>query len=182
MRIYIIGSLREPRIGDIATRLRNEGHDVFDDWRSPGEQTDEKWMEYERARGRKYTEALAGSHAWNVFSYDKAWLDWADAVVLVLPAGKSAHLELGYAIGRNKLGYILLDGEPERYDIMYLFASGVLESVDELVSELAHGPYNEAGPEGRRPSQAAAGSRQVAGSNHERNSAPGESPRRWEVC
>lgn len=135
MNIYVIGSLREPRVHDVATYLRSLGHEVFDDWRSPGPDTDEQWQAYEKARGRTYVEALAGTHADNVFEYDKKHLDAADAVVLVLPAGKSAHLELGYIIGKGKPGYILMDGEPDRFDIMYRFATKVVMDMEELEHE-----------------------------------------------
>jgi hypothetical protein len=55
---------------------------------------------------------------------------------LILPAGKSGHLELGYMIGKGKLGYILLE-DPDRWDVMYQFSSGVFYELDELIQELA---------------------------------------------
>lgn len=110
--------------------------DIFDDWYSPGANTDDEWQRYELARGRTFREALQGYHAHHVFEFDKYHLDKADAVVLVAPAGKSAHLELGYVIGKGKPGYILMDGEPDRYDIMYSFATGIFLSVEELMEEL----------------------------------------------
>ena len=59
-------------------------------------------------------------------------------MVLALPAGKSGHLELGWALGQGKRGYILLEeSDPERFDIMYLFATKVVASVDELIEELS---------------------------------------------
>lgn len=134
--IYLIGSLRNPRVQEIAYDLRWRGFDVFDDWASPGPKADEEWQEYERARGRTYKEALYGAHARNVFAFDKEHLDLAEAVVLVQPAGKSAHLEFGYVMGRGGVGFILLDGEPDRYDIMPLFATNVCESLEELVMNL----------------------------------------------
>lgn len=134
--IYLIGSLRNTEIGPIATRLRAEGFDVFDDWRSPGPTTDDEWMEYEKARGRTYGEAIYGHHARNVFEFDKTHLDRADAAVLVLPAGRSAHIELGYIIGKGRLGYVLFPEEPERYDIMYQFADGVYFHLDQLIEQL----------------------------------------------
>jgi nucleoside 2-deoxyribosyltransferase len=49
-----------------------------------------------------------------------------------MPAGKSAHLELGYIIGQGKPGYILFDKMPERLDVMHVFANGVFFDVEEL--------------------------------------------------
>jgi hypothetical protein len=134
--IYLIGSMRNAKVMAIAKTLRENGFDVFDDWISPGPDADDKWQEYERLRGRTYRQALDGYHARHVFELDKYHLDRCDAAVLVQPAGKSAHLELGYIIGSKKPGYILLDGEPPRFDIMSLFATDIFESVDEMLFTL----------------------------------------------
>lgn len=133
---YLIGSLRNPKIQVLAEEMRAAGIDVFDDWHAAGERADDSWQEYEQARGRNYVEALKGAHAQNVFEFDKRNIDAARAVVLVIPAGKSGHLELGYAAGTGKPSYILLDGEPERLDVMYNFATAVFESVGQLIDEL----------------------------------------------
>jgi hypothetical protein len=134
--IYLIGSLRNPRIPEVAADLRAAGLDVFDDWYSAGPEADDSWQEYEQQRGRSFSEALDGAHARNVFDFDRFHLGIADAVVLVAPAGKSAHLELGWSLGRGKPGYVLLDGEPDRYDVMYRFATGVFTSVKDLIDAL----------------------------------------------
>lgn len=134
--IYLIGSLRNPRVPEVAYYLRAFGLEVFDDWYSPGPETDDKWQEYEKARGRTYPEALAGAHANTVFNFDVHHLKKATAVVLVLPAGKSAHLELGWVLGRGTPGYILLEPVTERFDVMYKFADGVFGQIDDLVTVL----------------------------------------------
>jgi hypothetical protein len=135
MVIYLIGSLRNPQVPIIAEQLRAAGHEVFDDWFAAGPEADDKWRDYEQARGRSYSEALSGYAAEHVFDFDRLHLERADVVILMLPAGKSGHLELGWALGRGKRGYILLDN-PERWDIMYKFASGVFFSVEDLIGEL----------------------------------------------
>jgi len=100
MKIYLIGSLRNTRIPDIANALASDPqlgeHEVFADWFSPGPEADGFWKAYEERRGRNFLEAIKGPHAKHVFDYDKKWLDWAEVAVLALPAGRSAHLELGY--------------------------------------------------------------------------------------
>lgn len=136
MIIYIIGSLKNPRVVEVGNKLRELGHEVVDDWYAPGPDADDYWRDYEKARGRTYREALKGLHVGHVFAFDKYHIDRAQVVILVMPAGKSAHLELGYAIGTGKKGYILLEGEPERWDIMYRFADDVFYTVDELVSAI----------------------------------------------
>lgn len=140
--IYLIGALRNLRVQEVAHELRANlgGEEVFDDWASPGEEADEKWQAYERRRGRTYRQALDGWHAQHVFHFDKTHLDRARAAVLLQPAGKSAHLELGYIIGQGKPGYILYLAEPERFDIMMLFATEVFTDVYHLIEALRRLP------------------------------------------
>lgn len=138
MKVYVIGSLRNDFVPHLGIELRKHGFDCFDDWHSNGREADDRWQGYEQRRGRSFADALKAPVAQNTFGLDKRMLDWCDAAVLVLPAGKSAHMELGYAIGRGKLGYILLDKEPERFDVMYAFAEAVVGTVDELLVQLDH--------------------------------------------
>lgn len=130
--IYLIGSLRNPQVPQTANRFRELGIEVFDDWYSAGPEADDKWKEYEIGRGRTYAEALQGFAAKHVFEFDRTHLERADSVVLVLPAGKSGHLELGWALGRGKRGYILLD-TVDRWDVMYQFADVVTTDLEEII-------------------------------------------------
>jgi hypothetical protein len=134
--IYLIGSLRNPEVPRIANILRAEGHEVFDQWYGAGPEADDYWQAYSKGKGLSYKEALADHGAQHVYSFDRRFLTLSDTVVLVLPAGKSGHLELGWALGQGKRGYILLDGEPERYDVMYNFATDVFHNLEELINAL----------------------------------------------
>jgi len=135
--IYLIGSLRNPEIPQIATKLRAEGYDVFDDWHAPGPQADDFWREYEKARGHSYKEALRGHAGRHIFEFDHEHLLRCDIGVMVMPAGKSGHSELGYLAGLGKPTFVLFDEEPERYDVMYQLFTAVCFSLDELKVELA---------------------------------------------
>lgn len=133
--IYLIGSLRNLEVPKIAARMRQAGLEVFDDWYAAGPEADDCWRDYEKEKGHSYKEALAGAAARNVFDFDKRHLDAASTVVLCLPAGRSGHLELGYCIGRGKKAYILIDS-PERWDVMYQFATGIYTDLEELIDEI----------------------------------------------
>jgi nucleoside 2-deoxyribosyltransferase len=135
-RLYLVGSLRDPNVPAVGNALREMGFDVFDDWFAAGPRADDEWQAYETKRGRTYVEALQGHAAQHVFDYDLEHLQDADAVVLIYPAGKSAFLELGYAIGAKKKGYIYLTSEPERWDVMAKFASGVHTTIEGLVEQV----------------------------------------------
>ena len=134
--IYLIGSLRNPDVPELAQILRKEtGHEVFDDWYAAGDKADDAWRDYEKARGHTYVKGLQGHAAAHVFEFDYFHLQRSDAAVLFLPAGKSAHLELGWMLGSEKPGYVLLDS-PDRWDVMYKFATGVFDNLQPLVEAL----------------------------------------------
>lgn len=132
--IYLIGALKNPQVPVVAKELRAAGHEVFDDWYSPGPRTDEHWQDYERDRGRTFAQALAGAHAQNVYIFDRYHLSRCSVAVLLLPAGKSAHLELGWCLGQGKRGYILVPETVDRFDVMYAFADAVVTSVGDLLT------------------------------------------------
>ena len=127
--------MRNPQIPELGKAIRQLGYDVFDDWFAAGEIADDSWRDYETHRGRTYAEALKGHAAQHVFGFDLEHLDRSDIGVLVLPAGRSGHLEFGYLCGQGKIGYVLLDG-PERWDVMYQFAAKVCANFKELETEL----------------------------------------------
>lgn len=134
--IYLIGSLRNPNVPHLGNFLRRRGYIVFDDWFAAGPEADDRWQAYEQLRGRPYDVALKGHAAQNVFRFDERHIREADTGVLYLPAGKSGHMELGIMIGMGKGGYILMEKEPDRWDVMYNFAHGVCFSWEDLALKL----------------------------------------------
>lgn len=134
--VYVISSLKNDSVPVMAKKLRDAGFTVIDEWFAPGPEADDWWTRYEKARGNNFVQALDSLHVEHVFNFDRRWLESSDAVVLLLPCGKSGHLEFGYAVGRGKKGVIVLDKEPERYDIMYRYADKVCYSMDEAVEFL----------------------------------------------
>lgn len=135
--LYLIGSLRNRAVIDLGNRLRSLGYDAFDSWIAAGPEADDYWQDYANKRGLTYREALKDYSAQHVFEFDRYHLDRCDGAVLVLPAGKSGHIELGYMAGLGKPTWILFDKVPERYDVMYNFATDVTFTEDELVSSIS---------------------------------------------
>ena len=131
-KIYVIGSLRGDGVRWVAAELRDDGHEVFDDWHASGPEADDIWQTYEQDRGHGFVEALTGKFAKHVLEFDKAGMEWADIGLLVLPAGKSGHLELGaYFVNvKGKEAHILMEDEPDRWDQMYGLATGVWPSLE----------------------------------------------------
>lgn len=140
---YLIGSLRNPQVPELASQLRNQGIQIFDSWFAAGPHADDCWRDYEKSRGLTYKEALADYAAQHVFTFDQRHLDRCYGAILVCPAGKSAHLELGYILGQGKPGYIYLPEEPERWDVMLNFATAVCYSIEELICKLKDQEYQE---------------------------------------
>jgi nucleoside 2-deoxyribosyltransferase len=136
--VYIAGSLKNSQIPELANQLQERGFDPFCDWISPGPMADDCWKEYSKARGWTYKQAIESHIAKNIFEFDKFHLDRCDALVLLAPAGKSAHLELGYTVGRGKPGFILFDGDPDpqRYEVMVQFATGIFFNREDLFATL----------------------------------------------
>jgi len=134
--IYIIGSLRNPEVVQFANELELQGFEAFADWQSPGPDADDFLRDYSKARGRDYKQTLQSHAARHIFEFDLHHIKRCDAAIMLMPAGKSGHLELGYVRGLGKPGYILFDKEPERVDVMYQFATDIFFKKEELFAEL----------------------------------------------
>lgn len=107
--LYLIGSLRNREIVHLENTLRKTGFDPYASWMAAGPEADDYWQEYCTIRGLSYREALRDYSAQNVFEFDHTHLERCDAAVLVMPAGKSAHIEMGFTVGRGKPAWVLFD-------------------------------------------------------------------------
>lgn len=70
------------------------------------------------------------------FPLDKQALDDCDVCVCVLPCGRSAHLEAGYAAGRGKKVIFCLHPDKFEPELMYLLGDGCVVTTRELASAL----------------------------------------------
>src|SRR3990167_5061896 len=131
-KIYLIGSLRNSRVPEVARELRTIGYEVFDDWYAAGPEADDYWQKYEQDRGHSYIEALNGNAANHVFHYDWTHLNNSDLALMVMPCGKSGWMEFGYMRGLKKPGLVLMEKEPERWDVMIGFANKIFYNLEDL--------------------------------------------------
>ena len=106
MNVYVASSWRNPFQPGVVEFLRSEGFEVYDFRNpSPGDsgfhwsEIDGGWKDWDLDR---YKSALESDLAKDGFGKDFAAMEWADACVLVLPCGRSAHLELGWFAGQGK--------------------------------------------------------------------------------
>ncbi len=117
-KIYVASSWRNTAQPEIVKALHFDGHSVYDFKNPrPGDcgfhwsAIDPKWQDWTPAQ---YRDALDHPIAKSGFASDFNAMKWADTFLLVLPCGRSAHLELGWACGQGKQTLILLDKmEPE---------------------------------------------------------------------
>lgn len=133
--VYLIGSLKNPKIPDIANQLTAAGYEAFADWHGAGPDADDKLWEYAQLRGLDYRQALQTYAAKNIFDFDKKHIDRAEMGVLIAPFGRSGCLELGYMLGDKKPGFVLLDKDPSRrLEVMLQFATGIAFNMEELLT------------------------------------------------
>lgn len=138
MRIYLASSWRNGQQQKILHALRDAGHEVYD-FRNPAPgESGYQWTEidpdWQRWSPRAFRDALKHPIAEHGFNRDMDALRSCDACVLLLPCGRSAHLEAGWAAGNGKpLGVLLADGEPE---LMLKMADAHCVSMDELLTWL----------------------------------------------
>jgi len=116
MKIYVASSWRNLRHPDIVAALKETGHSVYD-FRHPSDgvtgfawsEIDPDWQSWTAA---EYRAGLDHPLAREGFRRDMDALRTCDVCVLVLPCGRSAHLEAGWAIGAGRPTAILTrDGE-----------------------------------------------------------------------
>ena len=113
--VYVASSWRNPDQPFVVDAIRSTGHDVYD-FRNPPNGTGFAWSEIDPAwqhwTAAEYIAALEHPRAIEGFASEFDAMQRADTVVLVLPCGRSAHLELGWAVGAGKRTAILTrDGE-----------------------------------------------------------------------
>jgi hypothetical protein len=83
-----------------------------------------------------YLDALEHPRAIEGFGLDMAAMNKADTFVLVLPCNRSAHLELGWAIGQGKRTAVLLSEDPVVPELMYKMVDYLAPSVFDLLGWL----------------------------------------------
>jgi len=139
MRIYVASSWRNRYQPEVVQSLREHQFEVYD-FRHPAPGDDGfAWAEVDPAwqswTPTQYREALQHPLAQVGFAQDKLALQMADVTVLVLPCGRSSHVELGYAKGLGQRTAVLMLERCEA-ELMYLLCDHISLSLDELVAWL----------------------------------------------
>jgi len=138
MLIYLATSWRNERQPFLVEAMRKAGFDVYD-FRNPTmytegfafEQVAPGW-DHEHADPEIFLEVLAHERTEEGFVTDMAMLDRADIVILALPCGHDAHMEIGYAAAQGKETVILLS-DPCKASLMYKMADRIFTDEDTLL-------------------------------------------------
>jgi hypothetical protein len=114
MKLYVASSWRNELQPSVVEVLRQAGHEVYDFQHPPGgDHLGFSWSEidpgYDRWTAIDYIGALEHPIAVAGFDSDFDAMQEANGCVLVLPCGRSAHLEAGYFVGAGKPLWILLE-------------------------------------------------------------------------
>ncbi len=142
-KIYVASSWRNEHQEPLVKELQSLGFDVYDFNHPNGEdgfswsKIEEKWQDWSMA---EYREALKSDQAQFGFNRDFDAMKAANACVLCLPCGRSAHLEAGWMKGAGKKVFAFIPHnvhiEPE---LMYELLDGIALNVTELLQMLEGG-------------------------------------------
>lgn len=143
-KIYVASSWRNEQQADVVAALRAEGHEVYDFKNPEPGNTGFGW----RQCSEKPIDELSLTEFANLivahpvaqagFKLDRDALHWCDTCVMVLPCGRSAHLEAGYAAGQGKETVFLLSKDKFEPELMYLLGDGVCPTLADVIVHLRH--------------------------------------------
>jgi hypothetical protein len=144
--VYVASSWRNPLQVAVVAALRSLGIVCYD-YRSPAPGKEGfSWRDvspsWEHWTASQWREALSHRVAKAGFGLDRDALERADAGVLVLPCGRSAHLEAGWLAGRG-VPVFTLALEPQEPELMTLLlgpAKFLCTTMDELYLALGCDP------------------------------------------
>lgn len=139
-KIYVASSWRNEHQPRIVQGLRGHGHQVYD-FRNPPHghplgdwcKVDPDWKAWTADQYRQ--SLLKSPQAAHHFMNDLRGMQWADTCVLVLPCGRSAHLEAGWFCGAGKR-CVILTQDGEEPELMALLATDICVSFAEVLEAL----------------------------------------------
>lgn len=159
--VYVASSWRNPMHTAVCANLHSAGINHYD-FKNPPTGTGFSWKEVRTSQENKashealmeghsitrpvpkgsdweklddYYEMLTHERAVEGFCADFAAMQAADTFVMVLPCGKSAHLELGWAVGQ-RLNTAILAEDPIEPELMYRMVDYISPNIFDLLGWL----------------------------------------------
>lgn len=124
----------------LAKDIRNKGKTVYCFVEGDGGTYELKDLE-EKYKPKEFMQQFESIPDWRndprvkeVFDVDMNALKESEALILLLPAGKSAHLEAGVAYGMGK--HCIVIGEQKKTESLYLIFNEFYDSADDFIRSL----------------------------------------------
>jgi hypothetical protein len=152
-RIYISSSWRNGSQPKLVKELRERGHLVYDFRHPQGRNDCNVWDGIVRSRGLKeaYLEGILQPTDFDEMMHDKRAYDRfedhftamadADTCVIVLPSGRSSHVEAGYFAGAGKRVFVMDYGANAKPELMYLIFDGYFYDEEKLLKAVDQPQY-----------------------------------------
>lgn len=138
-KIYLASSWRNAEQPGLVRCLRDHGHEVYDFRNPPHGRGGFAWSDIDKNwklwSAFEYRAALQTSVAKDGFASDMDGMVWADTCVLLLPSGRSAHLEAGWMKGSGRRT-IVLTRDGEEPELMAKMCDLICVDVRELLTAL----------------------------------------------
>ena len=122
---------------ELTEQLRAKGKTVYCFFEGDGK-SNEIWAKKETHTPEAYMEEFEQTPDWqenfairHMFETDMKALKQSHTLILLLPAGKSSHIEAGVAYGMGKK--CILIGEQKEAESLYLIFDAFYQSIDEFV-------------------------------------------------
>lgn len=135
-KVYVASSWRNQYYPEVVKQLIEHHHDVFDFRNPPDGKGGFFWRDvdpnWEQWKTQDYIHHLRNEWAEYGFQRDYYAMKEADACVLVLPCGRSAHSEAGWMAGAGKKVFVFIP-EKQEPELMYKLFSGITDSLEQLL-------------------------------------------------
>jgi len=137
IKIYVASSWRNEDQPKLVEMLRVRGYEVYD-FKNPPNRTGFGWSQTgvdAKANVHEFLKALDTPIALAGYNSDYMAIRGCDVCILLLPSGRSAHLELGLAAGLGKGTIVCIPEEKfDEPELMYLMADAICTSLEDAVN------------------------------------------------
>ena len=132
----IVSKFRNKQQVDLLVRkLQEKGKTCYNFSEKPGDPNNPDAHPEEQMKVLEATDDFLNNEMFQAyFRKDLEGLKNAQKVILLLPAGTSAHIEAGIAYGLNKP--LILIGEPEKPETLYLIFKERYTTIDEFLETI----------------------------------------------
>jgi len=135
--IYVASSWKNIYQKSVIVLLRTVGFEVYDFKNKNSFHWNDVDPNYEQWTNEQFNNILKNNALTKIgFEADFNAMKASDTFVLVNPCGRSAHLELGWAIGQGKKTIIYNPVKLDKFDLMYKMVDNITNNMFDLLGIL----------------------------------------------